>query len=146
MLINNPLYFLIRNRELTMNSPNIPEWFNTTVETDLDINLCEDSDSCFDNDPDFLEIVEDQESFYVEFYGALMVLKEDEEDIGDSDVSDDLLSNDLEKTNAVVAAFTVVIIFTLFFLEIGATFVFMIIVTHGGQQDMLIAHSQSRIQ
>ena len=74
-----------------------------------------------------------------------MILKEDEEDTGDSDVSDDLLSNDLEKTNAVVAAFTVVIIFTLFFLEIGATFVFMIIVTHGGQQDMLIAHSQSRI-
>ena len=70
MLINNPLYFLIRNRELTMNSPNIPEWFNTTVETDLDINLCEDSDSCFDNDPDFLEIVEDQESFHVKFYGA----------------------------------------------------------------------------
>ena len=45
-----------------MTSPNIPEWFSTTVETDLDVNDDDDSNNYFEHDPDSLEIVEDMES------------------------------------------------------------------------------------
>ena len=50
--------------------------------------------------------------------------------------------NDLEKSNAVVAAFTVVGIFSLFFIEIGLTVVFMVIITNGDQLNERIAHSE----
>ena len=51
-------------------------------------------------------------------------------------------SNDLEKSNAVVAAFTVVGIFSLFFIEIGLVVVFMVIITNGDQLNERIAHSE----
>ena len=50
--------------------------------------------------------------------------------------------NDLEKSNAVVAAFTVVGIFSLFFIEIGLTVVFMVIITNGDQLNERIARSE----
>ena len=54
--------------------------------------------------------------------------------------------NDLEKSNAVVAAFTVVGIFSLFFIEIGLTVVFMVIITNGDQLNERIAHSEFAIK
>ena len=60
----------------------------------------------------------------------------------DSMISEELFINDLEKTNAVVAAFTVVGIFSLFFIEIGLTLVFMVIITNGDQLNERIAHSE----
>ena len=94
------------------------EWFNTTVETYLD----EKNSSCPEDN--------------------LSSNDDDPEDDNDSLMSEDVLADDLEKTNAVVAAFTVVIIFTLFFIEVGFTLIFMIIITHEGQQNMLIAHGE----
>ena len=61
---------------------------------------------------------------------------------GESITSDEVHINDLEKSNAVVAAFTVVGIFGLFFIEIAFTVVFMVIITNGDQLNERIAHSE----
>ena len=67
-------------------------------------------------------------------------MKEDED--GESMTSDEVHINDLEKSNAVVAAFTVVGIFSLFFIEIAFTVVFMVIITNGDKLNERIAHSE----
>lgn len=72
--------------------------------------------------------------------------KEDEERHEERDresiTSVEVPINDLEKSNAVVAAFTVVGIFSLFFIEIGLTVVFMVIITNGDQLNERIARSE----
>ena len=68
-------------------------------------------------------------------------MKEDGGD-GESMTSDEVHINDLEKSNAVVAAFTVVGIFSLFFIEIAFTVVFMVIITNGDKLNERIAHSE----
>ena len=77
---------------------------------------------------------------------TLSEMSEDEEKHEDVDresmTSEEAPFNDLEKSNAVVAAFTVVGIFSLFFIEIGLTVVFMVIITNGDQLNERIAHSE----
>ena len=51
---------------------------------------------------------------------------------------------DLEKTNAVVAAFTVVAIFCLLFLETVLSVIFMIFNASGDMQSVRIAHSKNK--
>ena len=57
-------------------------------------------------------------------------------------VSEDVLSDDLEKTNAVVAAFTVVAIFSLLLIETFLSVIFMVYNANGDQQSLMIAHSK----
>lgn len=52
------------------------------------------------------------------------------------------MGGDLEKTNAVVAAFTVTGLVALLCLELVLTLVFMVTTTMGDSQNMQIAHSQ----
>ena len=73
---------------------------------------------------------------------------EEEHEDGDREsmTSEEAPFNDLEKSNAVVAAFTVVGIFSLFFIEIGLTVVFMVIITNGDQLNERIAHREFGIR
>ena len=73
---------------------------------------------------------------------------DDKEEVGDGEsmTSHVVHTNDLEKSNAVVAAFTVVGIFSLFFIEIGLTVVFMIIISNGDQLNQRIAHSKFTVR
>ena len=57
-------------------------------------------------------------------------------------VSSDVPRDDLEKTNAVVASFTVVAIFSLIFLETILTVCFMVYNANGDEQSLRIAHSK----
>ena len=75
------------------------EWMNRTLDTSLDDTESINTVKIFDADS-----IDDLPSMSEEYIG-------DEED--DSIISEDLLSNDLEKTNACVAAFTIVFIFYL---------------------------------
>ena len=56
------------------------------------------------------------------------------------------MGGDLEKTNAVVAAFTVTGLVALLCLELVLTLVFMVTTTLGDSQNMQIAHSQWQVQ
>ena len=99
------------------------DWNNTTIETSLDetesVNVInDDSIDCFPSlDEEFIE-----------------------NDETDSTISDEVLINDLEKSNATVAAFTVVIIFCLFFLELVFTLLYMLSVNSVNFQGQIIAH------
>ena len=53
------------------------------------------------------------------------------------------MGGDLEKTNAVVASFTVVAIFALIFLETILTVCFMVYNANGDEQSLRIAHSKN---
>ena len=57
-------------------------------------------------------------------------------------MSSEVHSDDLEKTNAVVASFTVVAIFSLIFLETILTVTFMVYNANGDEQSLRIAHSK----
>ena len=108
-------------------STSAKDWINNTIETSLDesesIKIFNDS-SVDETDIDvYSSILEDKNYF---------------EDC-DSIFSEDVLSNDLEKSNAKVAAFTVVIIFFLFFVEMVVTILYMISANSDFQSQM-IAH------
>ena len=68
--------------------------------------------------------------------------EEKHEDAEGESITSEIPINDLEKSNAVVAAFTVVGIFGLFFIEIAFTVIFMVIITNGDQLNERIAHSE----
>ena len=100
------------------------------LENEADLN---------DSDEFYVSSKVNKKGFHINFF------KESDFDVitrtRESISSDDILSNDLEKTNAVVAAFTVVIIFATFFIEIATTAIFMIIITSGDPQSIKIAKS-----
>ena len=97
---------------------------NRTLNTSLDDTESINTVKIFDADSI------DALLFSEEFIG-------DEED--DSIISEDLLSNDLEKSNAIVAAFTVVFIFCLFFVELALTILYMLS-ANTDFQSQIIAH------
>ena len=68
-----------------------------------------------------------------------IILDSEAVDDMDSIISEDVLSNDLEKSNATIAAFTVVFIFCLFFLELLIGIIFMFS-SNSSQQNQVIAH------
>ena len=100
------------------------EWMNRTLDTSLDDTESINTVKIFDADSI------DALLFSEEFIG-------DEED--DSNISEDLHSNDLEKSNAIVAAFTVVFIFCLFFVELALTILY-VLSANTDFQSQIIAH------
>jgi hypothetical protein len=99
------------------------EWINRTVDTSLDDTESTNTAKIFDADSiDALPLSE-------EYIG-------DEED---SIIYCDLLSNDLEKSNALVDAFTVVFIFCLFFVELALTILY-VLSANTDFQSQIIAH------
>ena len=85
------------------------EWMNRTLDTSLDDTESINSVKIFDADS-----IDALTSSSEDYIG-------DNED--DSIISEEVFSNDLEKSNAIVAAFTVVLIFCLFFVELALTIV-----------------------
>ena len=99
------------------------EWNDTTIETSLD-------------DTDSINVINDDSIGYFPSLDEESIENEET----DSTISDDVLINDLEKSNATFAAFTVVIIFSLFFLELAFTLLYMLSVNSVNFQGQIIAH------
>ena len=103
---------------------NEDDWINSTIDTSL-----------AETESLTTQVIQN-DTLSVEAFSSF---DEDEIEENDSILSDDVLSNDLEKTNAVLAAFAVVFLFGLFFVELACTLLFMIYAS-GDVQNRIIAH------